>query len=209
MFNDRFDAARQLIPYLEAYRDNPTAIILAIPRGGLELGSVLARGLHLPLDVILSKKIGFPGNPEYAIGAVSLENVTISPQFADVPELEDYITEQIVEIRKLLNERNAQYRGNKPPLNLTDKIVIVVDDGVATGNTLRATLALIRQHRPAKIVVALPVAPATTLAELRKEADEVVCVLVPQVFLSVGQFYRHFYQVSDDEAIRLLQESNT
>lgn len=152
MFKDRFDAAHQLVPYLKEYSNNPNAIVLAIPRGGLELGYVIARELHLLLDIILTKKIGYPGNPEYAIGAVSLQNIIISQDFANVPELQGYIMQQASLIRKLLHERNIRYRGNKTPSELNDKIIIVVDDGVATGNTLMATLSLLRKTIPKKLL---------------------------------------------------------
>lgn len=208
IFEDRYDAARQLALLLQKYTDNPNAIILAVPRGGLELGYVLAKELHLPLDVIFTKKIGFPGNPEYAIGAASLSHVILNKDFENVPELKDYIDEQVHEIHTLLHERSVLYRDNKPPLNLANKIAIVVDDGVATGSTLMATLALIKQDKPQKIILALPVAPKDTFAKLQAQVDEIICVQVPEVFYSVGQFYKNFDQVDDLEAMRLLREAN-
>lgn len=208
MFKDRFDAAHRLVPYFKHYANNPDAIIIAIPRGGLQLGSIFAHELHLPLDILLTKKIGYPGNPEYAIGAVSLQNIIITQDFADLPELQPYIAQQITQIRKLLQERAEQYRGAKPPVSLKDKIVIVVDDGVATGNTLMATILLIKQDRPQKIIIALPVAPPATLERLRREVDDVICLQSPENFMSVGRFYENFDQVDDQEAIRLLHEAN-
>ena len=208
MFKDRFDAAHQLVPYLKQYANNPDAIIIAIPRGGLQLGFVLAHELHLSLDIIVTKKIGYPGNPEYAIGAASQQHIIITQDVEDLPELQPYIAQQIIEIRKLLQERALQYRGNKLPLQLMDKIVIVVDDGAATGNTLMATLLLIQQDKPKKIIVALPVAPPATLERLRSEVDDLICLQVPENFSSVGQFYEKFDQVDDQEAMRLLQKAN-
>ena len=208
MFKDRFDAAYQLVPYLKKYNNDHNAIVLAIPRGGLQLGSILAHELHLPLDIILTKKIGFPGNPEYAIGAASLQHIMVTKDFLDMPELRPYIAQQVAQIRKLLHKRSVEYRHNKPPLKLTNKIVIVVDDGVATGNTLMATLALIKQDKPQKIIVALPVAAPTALERLRQEVDEVICLQSPENFASVGQFYEHFDQVDDQEAIQLLHKAN-
>jgi predicted phosphoribosyltransferase len=207
MFKNRFDAAHQLVPLLKQYSNNPDAIIIAIPRGGLQLGAVLAQELHLPLDILLTKKIGYPGNPEFAIGAVSLQHTIVS-SMANIPELQPYIAQQTVEIRRLLQKRALEYRGDKTPLNLMNKIVIVVDDGVATGNTLMATLALIKQDKPKKIIVALPVGPSSAIEHLRKESDEVICLLIPEQFLSVGQFYQNFDQVDDQEAIQLLHEAN-
>jgi putative phosphoribosyl transferase len=207
MFKDRFDAAYQLVPHLKEYANNPNAIIIAIPRGGIQLGSVLAHELHLPLDIIFTKKIGYPGNPEYAIGAVSLQHTFIRNEFAELPGLQSYVKQQSAIIRKHLEERSQLYRGDKQPPKFTDKIVIVVDDGVATGNTLRATLLLIRQDKPQKIIVALPVAPPATLATLRNEADDIICLMTPENFYGVSQFYTAFDQVDDSEAIRLLQKA--
>ena len=133
MFQDRFDAAQKLLPLLEKYRSNPNALILAIPRGGLELAYVLAKGLDLPLDVIFTKKIGYPSNPEYAIGAVSELHVFLNEAFKNIPELQGYIARKVDEIRKVIKERMIKYRKGMPPFNIQDKIVIVVDDGVATG----------------------------------------------------------------------------
>jgi predicted phosphoribosyltransferase len=208
MFKDRFDAAEQLLPLLAEYKSKPDTIVIAIPRGGLELGNVLAKGLNLPLDVIFSKKIGLPINPEFAIGAVSDKQVFVNDRFKDVPELQEYIAQQVKEIRTIIKERNAMYRKNMPPLDLANKTVIVVDDGVATGNTLLTTIALLREYKPKKIVVALPVCPPDTFARIKQHADQVVCVIIPAVFYSVGQFYINFNQVDDQEAIRLLREAN-
>lgn len=208
MFKDRFDAAYQLAQQLQPYAHNPEVIILAIPRGGIELGYVLARELHCPLDIILSKKIGYPGNPEYAIGAVSLKHIYVDPEFEHSPAFKHHIAEQATEIRALLQERATLYYKDKKPHSLTNKIVIVIDDGVATGSTLLATLQLIKEEKPSKIIVALPVAPRQALAKLERVADEVVCLQVPQLFFSVGQFYKNFNQVEDQEAIRLFHEVN-
>lgn len=209
MFQDRFDAAQQLLPLLEKYNSQPNTVVLAIPRGGLELGYVLAKGLHLPLDVIFTKKIGFPLNPEYAMGAVSDLHVFVDAEFHDMPEIQDYIQQEVQKIRAVIKERNATYRKNMPPFNIEQKTVIVVDDGVATGSTLLATIALLREYNPLKIVVALPISSAEALKKIKEEADEVVCVQVPTHFQSVGQFYKKFDQVEDQEAIRLLHEANS
>ena len=154
MFQDRFDAAEQLVPLLEKYQSDPNALIVAIPRGGLELGNVLAKKLNLPLDVIFTKKIGLPTNPEYAIGAVSDKHIFIDSRFKNIPELQEYIEQQVAAIRTVIKERNTTYRAGMSPLELAGKTVIIVDDGVATGNTLLATIALIREYNPQKIVVA-------------------------------------------------------
>ncbi len=209
MFQTRYDAADQLLPLLEKYKNNPDAIIVAIPRGGLELGYVLAKKLCLPLDVIFTKKIGFPSNPEYAIGAASEKHIFLDSNFKNRPELQEYIAHEVATIRKIIKERNETYRKNMPPFSLQDKIVIIVDDGVATGNTLLITLALVKEYNPKKIVVALPVASKEALQKIKECADEVVCVEVPDVFYSVSQFYRNFEQVDDAQAIKLLRDANT
>lgn len=208
MFKDRFDAAAQLLPYLKKYTNDPSAIIIAIPRGGLEVGYILSRELHLPLDISLTKKIGYPGNPEYAIGAVSLQNFFIEEGYAATPDIQDYLNQQISQTRQLLEERNKLYKQNRPAINLFDKIAIVVDDGAATGNTLLMTLKLIRKDRPQKIVVAIPVAPQSALERLQTEADEIICLEIPTLFYAIGQFYEKFDQVDDKEALRLLHEAN-
>lgn len=209
MFKDRFDAAYQLAQKLQEYKNNPKVVILAIPRGGLELGYVLAKELQAPLDIILTKKIGFPSNPEYALGAVSQDSVLLDEQIISLyPELVSYIKDEIIKLRAMLDDRSQKYKGQTPYIDLTNKIVIVVDDGVATGKTLAVTLDLIKKHNPQKIVVALPVASPGSLALLRSKSDELVCLLIPHVFHGVAQFYHNFDQVDDREAIRLLREAN-
>lgn len=204
MFKNRFDAAYQLVQKLTAYDHAHDTLVLAVPRGGVELGFVLARELHLPLEVVLTKKIGYPGNPEYAIGAAGLHYSYVSPEFE---ALKDYIDQELPKIRALLQKRAELYYKGTPPLSITDKVVIVVDDGVATGNTLLATLAIIKKDRPKKIIVALPVASAQALALLKEVADEVICLEVPKLFFGVGQFYQEFDQVDDHEVVKLLDEA--
>lgn len=208
MFKDRFDAGYQLAQKLQQYKNNPDAIVLAIPRGALEIGSVLSRELDLPLDIVLTKKIGYPGNPEYAIGAVSLDNIILDKRVLEFSgALEAYIKQEVAAIRQLLQERSVAYHGNRAPLSLTDKTVIVTDDGIATGRTLEATLDLIKKQHPKKIIVAVPVASKEALQLIKKKADEVLCLIIPDFFMSVGQWYQKFDQVDDSQAIALLQGS--
>lgn len=209
MFKDRYDAAHQLVQKLREYKNNPNVVIIAIPRGGLELGSVLAKELHAPLDIALTKKIGFPSHPEYALGAVSLDSVLLDEQILSLyQDLIPYVKQEVIRLQAMLEDRYQKYKGNTPSINLNNKIVIVVDDGVATGKTLAVTLDLIKKSNPQKIIVALPVAPAGSLALLRSKSDDLICLLIPTVFHGVGQFYKSFDQVDDREAIRLLHEAN-
>ena len=190
------------------YKGREDVVILAIPRGGLPLGSILANTLDAPLDVALSKKIGHPYNREYAIGAVSMENVILSDA---VGVTKGYISEETERIRQKLKERHDQYYYHRSPQHLKDKIIIIVDDGVATGNTIKVTAELVYSKKPKKVVVAIPVAPisAITNMEASSEIDEVICLYTPSNFRAVGQFYEEFYQVTDEEAIQQLEESNT
>jgi len=208
LFQDRCSAGKLLAQKLQSYKNNPDTVILAIPRGGLETGFSLAKELNLPLDVIFTKKIGFPGNPEYAIGAVSLNSEVVLKTLISTGQVsQKYVDEQIKKIRTLLQERYQQYLGDKKPLDLNDKIIIITDDGAATGRTLLAAIELIKKEKAKKIIVAIPVSHPETVAELKKKA-EVICLETPSDFFAVGQFYEHFAQVSDEEAIRLLHEAN-
>lgn len=203
MFNDRTDAGKQLAKQLLKFKDQGV-IVLAIPRGGLPLGAIVAKTLNAPLDVVLTKKIGHPHHKEYAIGAVSMDTVILTEA---VGVTKGYIEEETTLIRKKLRERYQQYYKNKSPQNLKHKEVIIVDDGIATGNTIMITVELVHRQGAKKIVVAVPVAPASTVEKLKNSAyiDEVCCLETPNNFKAVGQFYRKFPQVSDREAIGILE----
>jgi predicted phosphoribosyltransferase len=207
MFKNRIDAARQLTEKLGSYKDKEVVVVLAVPRGGLPLGAFIAKALNAKLDVVLSKKIGHPLNKEYAIGAISLKNVILN-ETSGISQT--YIEEETKRIREQLRKRHNQYYKGRSPQNLNDKIVIIVDDGIATGNTIRATAQLVNGHKPRKVIVAIPVAPKSAIRKLEDSPhiDEVVCILAPANFQDVGQFYKDFDQVSDEEAIALLEESN-
>ncbi len=206
MFKDRIDAGTQLAEELLGFKSQ-NVVVLAIPRGGLPLGAIVAKALNAPLDVALTKKIGHPYNKEYAIGAVSLENLILNDA---IGVTKAYIEEETTRLRKKLKERHNQYYKNNEPQNLKDKTVIIIDDGIATGNTIMVTIELVKMQNPNKIVVAIPVAPPSTVRKLENvpEVDEVICLETPFNFHAVGQFYEEFNQVSDQEAINLLEESN-
>jgi predicted phosphoribosyltransferase len=197
MFKDRTDAGIALALKLKKYKGKD-GVILAIPRGGVPVAAVLARELGMPMEVLLSKKIGHPLNPEYAIGAVSLEDRVISPH-PDVDE--EYIEKETVRIRKKLAEHYHRFMGDKQPIPLHDKIVIIVDDGIATGNTLLSTLPMIRKQRPKKIIIAVPVSPSGAVLRLSRSVNEMVVALIPDAFYGVGGFYEDFRQVSDEEVV--------
>ena len=202
IFEDRYEAALHLIPLLEKYKQDD-GVVLAVPRGGVPIGFLIARHFRFPLEVLLTKKIGHPGSPELAIGAVSLENEIIDNRYG----VDDkYILHQIKKIRASLQERYKTFMGEKEPLDLKDKTVIIVDDGIATGNTILVSIKLIRTKHPRKIVVAVPVAPSITAGKILDEADDFICVHISDQFFGVGQFYRDFSQVTDAEVIGLMQE---
>ncbi|MGB5500370.1 MAG: phosphoribosyltransferase family protein [Maribacter sp.] len=205
MFKNRIEAGEQLAEKLLDFKKE-NVVVLAIPRGGLPLGAIVAKTLNAPLDVALTKKIGHPYNKEYAIGAVSLENIVLSDA---IGVTKGYIEEETARLRKKLKARHNQYYKNSVPQNIKDKTIIIVDDGIATGNTILVTIELVKMQNPNKIIVAIPVAPPATVRKLEAspEVDEVICLETPYNFHAVGQFYQEFFQVSDQEAIGLLDES--
>jgi putative phosphoribosyl transferase len=205
MFKNRYDAAHQLLPYLLPYKDNPDVVIVAIPRGALAIGAVLAKELNAPLDVAFVKKISAPGNPEFAIGALSMETFTIDPRFTHLTE---HIAQEINLKRKLLQQRlNTYYSGTLRPIDLHNKIVILTDDGIATGQTFLEAIKLIKTQSPKKIIAAIPVSTPDTLEKIKPFVDQIICPLQPTNLYAIGQFYQNFDQVDDTQAIKLLHES--
>lgn len=177
------------------------AVILAVPRGGVPVAFAVAKELGLPVQLVLAKKIGHPLNKEYAIGAAGLTDYFVVPH-DNVPEA--YIRQEVAVIRTRLNEMQQQFMGGKEAIGLKGKQLIVIDDGIATGNTLLATISLLRKMNPSKLVIAVPVASASAVEKLSEVADEVVALLVPDEFYGVGAFYEDFSQVTDDEVKRYL-----
>lgn len=208
MFFDRIEAGNLLAGKLQKYR-NEDAIILAVPRGGVPLGYSIAKELNLPLEVILSKKIGHPFNKEYAIGAVTLKSRILSEAADEVPV--NYIEEETERIRELLKKRYNQYCKNRKPIDFKDKILIIVDDGIATGNTILSTIKMLNEENPAKIIVAVPVAPSSAIKKLKNSEfiNEIICLSMPVNFQSVGQFYENFKQVDDKEVENILKKASS
>jgi predicted phosphoribosyltransferase len=205
IYKDRIEAANLLAIKLQAYK-NENAIILAIPRGGVPLGHIVAKELNLPLEVVLSKKIGHPLQKEYAIGAVTLKSRILSDVAKDVSP--SYIEEETKRIRELLAQRYKDYYGTKTPVDLKDKVLIIIDDGIATGNTIISTIEMLQEEQPKKIVVAIPVSSQSALQKLKDTpfVDQVVCLSAPSDFRAVGQFYKYFDQVDDAEVKTLLNK---
>ena len=204
ILQDRKEAGILLSQKLEKYQ-NSDAIILAVPRGGVPIGYEISKNLHLPLDIILSKKIGHPLNKEYAIGAVSLDS-TIINQHPDIPK--EYIEREIKQLRESMKDKYNLYMGYRKPANIKGKTVIVVDDGIATGNTLLASIEMLKKRHPKKIIVAVPVVPFDTVKVFEQNTDEFVYLMAPKDFGGVGRFYESFEQVADDEVIRMLGVAN-
>lgn len=207
-FKNREEAAKKLAQELLEYRGKDT-VVLAIPRGGVVLANEVAKNLNAPLDLIIPRKIGAPGNPELAIGAVTEDGTTILNQRL-VSQLD--ISKEYIELEKKkqireIKRRIKAYRGDAASESLEGKIVILIDDGIATGATMKAAIHSIRKRKPSSIVVAVPVGPPDTVEELKKEVDRLICLIVFEPFFAIGQFYEDFNQVSDEEVLSLLKLS--
>jgi putative phosphoribosyl transferase len=206
-FADRQDAGRRLARALERYRDD-RPVILALPRGGVPVAGEVAAALHAPLDLVLVRKIGVPGQPELAMGAVVDGAAPLTVRNEDVIRMTRTSEAEFARVRdrelEEIGRRRKHYLGDRPHPRLTGRTAIVVDDGIATGATTRAALRSVRQFGPRKLVLAVPVAPTTTLAELRNEADEIVCLEDYEPFGAIGAFYADFSQTSDEEVRRIL-----
>lgn len=210
IFINRQEAGRKLASRLTKYTDRPDTIVLGVPRGGVPIAYEVATTLHLPLDVFVLRKLGVPGHEELAFGAIGSGGVRVLN--ANVVEELGITAQDISSVtraeRQELERRERLFRGNRPPLDVHERIVILVDDGIATGASIRAAIAALRQMEPAALVIATPVAPLRTCNLLRPEVDELVCLEMPEPFYGVGQFYHDFSQVSDEEVTELLDRAS-
>lgn len=210
MFENREDAGHALVEPLSAYRDDPEGLVLALPRGGVAVGAVLSRELRIPLEVFLTRKLGAPGNPEFALGAVTETGyVHMNPDAERSPGLKDFkrfLDAAVAREQEEIRRRQHLYRDGRPLPPLNDRTVILVDDGIATGATFFASVAALRRLEVRKLVAAIPVGPPETLADLRRKVDQLVVLYEPAVFLAVGNFYRDFRQVDDDEVVQYLRQ---
>lgn len=209
IFYDRADAGRRLASELVRFSRTDNPLILALPRGGVPVASEVARRLNAPLDVFLVRKLGVPGHEELAMGAIASGGIVVLNQdvVRQIPDAESLI--EAVKTRELreLDRREAAYRGDRPHPNLRDRTVILVDDGLATGASMRAAAAAVRQQRPGRIIVAVPVAARDTCELLGADVDEVVCLAQPEPFYAVGLWYQDFSETGDEEVRELLATS--
>jgi putative phosphoribosyl transferase len=208
-FHDRAEAGHLLATQLTAYANRLDVLVLALPRGGVPVAFEVARALHTPLDVMIVRKLGVPGYEELAMGAIASGGVRVLND--DVVHMlgisEEEINQVVTHEQRELERRERLYRGERPASEVGGRTVILVDDGIATGATMRAAVAAVRQQQPARIVIAVPVAAAATCEEFVAEVDELVCVFRPETFFAVGFWYEHFSQTSDEEVRDLLERA--
>jgi putative phosphoribosyl transferase len=210
-FSDRRHAGRLLAERLGEHELPPDTLVLALPRGGVPVAYEVARALELPLDVFVVRKLGVPGHEELAMGAIASGGVRVlNPEVTGRIRASDRIVDRVAERERAeLERRERHYRDGRPPPQVAGKVVVLIDDGLATGSTMRAAVTALRAQKPARIVVAVPTAARATCAALGKLADEVLCLATPEPFMAVGQSYRHFGQTTDEEVRDLLRRARS
>ncbi|SFM73683.1 putative phosphoribosyl transferase [Marinobacter pelagius] len=206
---DRITAGRALAKAMANYRDRQDLLVLALPRGGVPVAYELAEALHAPLDLMLVRKLGSPGQQELAMGAIASGGVRVlNEELVSYLHVSEETLEKVaVREQKELERRERAYRGDRPWPEILGKCVILVDDGVATGATMRVAIKALRKQNPKEVVVAVPVAPPDTIEVLRREADDVVCLAMPEPFTAIGLWYVNFSQVSDEEVTEQLERA--
>jgi predicted phosphoribosyltransferase len=206
-FRDRRDAGKQLAEKLKAYTNRPEVLVLALPRGGVPVAFEVAQALHAPLDIFLVRKLGVPGHEELAMGAIASGGVRVlNEEVVHTLGIHEQTIERVAAAEQhTLEERERAYRGERPRPVVRGRTVLLVDDGLATGATMRAAVVALRQQEPKRIVVAVPVAAVDTCEEFRAEVDEIVCAVTPEQFVAVGLWYQDFSQTTDEEVRELLE----
>ena len=208
-YSNRSEAARLLAQALQPYAGGSDMLILGLPRGGVPVAYEVAQTLKAPLDLMLVRKLGVPGHEELAMGAIATGGIRVlNAEVIERLGISDTEVERIAaREQQELQRRDRVYRGHRPPPDMEGRCVILVDDGLATGATMRSAIAAVRQQKPARLVVAVPVAPLHTVARLREEADEVVCPATPEPFFSIGRWYEDFAPVTDEDVRVLLEQA--
>lgn len=207
-FRDRTDAGQRLAQRLQAYRHDSQVVVVALPRGGVPVAYEIAKALQTPLDICLVRKLGVPGQPELAMGAIASGGIQIlnlgiiNGLEISQGAIEAVATQELEELER----RDRVYRGSAPPLNVRDCTVIVVDDGLATGCTMRAAITALKRQHPQRIIVAVPIASASTCAQLELEVDQIVCLRQPEHLYAIGNWYHNFAQTTDTEVCELLAQ---
>ena len=204
MFKDRKEAGELLAKELSEYKNKEDVLVLAIPRGGVVVGYEIAKQLKADLDILVIKKVGFQGNPELALGAASLDDYYLNEMLAKSAGKE-YTEKQIKIKQEEAKEKYNLLRGNKPKYSIKNKVIILTDDGVATGATISLAIQILKKQKPKKLILAVPVAPPETVARLKKITDGVICIDQPQNFMAIGEFYEDFTQTEDGEVRELLK----
>jgi putative phosphoribosyl transferase len=214
-FPNRTAAGQMLAKHLTAYSHREDVLVLGLPRGGVPVAFEVATALNVPLDICLVRKLGVPGHPELAMGALARLNDGITGDVRilnhDVINylgISQWVIDEVTALEwQELQRRDRAYRGDRPILNVKNKTIILIDDGIATGSTMRAAIAILQKQQPAKIIVAVPVAAPITCEELRSEVDEIVCLSTPELFSAIGAWYQDFTQTTDEEVRELLAKS--
>ncbi len=209
LFRNRMHAGQVLAEMLREYGNREDVVVLALPRGGVPVAFEIASALHVPLDVFLVRKLGVPGQEELAMGAIATGGIRVlNKEVVNHLGIPDHVIDSATKAeQRELDRREQVYRGNRPPPQVRGWTVIFVDDGLATGSTMRAAVTALRQQQPAHIVVAVPVAAASTCQEFQEEVDQIICATTPEPFYGVGQWYEDFSQTTDEEVRDLLDRA--